>query len=87
MILSGTDSIRDVIAFPKNAAARDPMSDAPNLVDPDQLDELELAVQVDPKDRAFMESYKQGSIPVELSDGSVEQVSLDEIRAWKESQK
>ena len=87
MILSGTDSIRDVIAFPKNAAARDPMSDAPNTVDADQLDELELAVEVEPKDRALFESFKQGVVPIELSDGTIEQVSLDEIRAWKESQK
>ncbi len=87
MILAGTDSIRDVIAFPKNASARDPMSDAPNIVDPVQLDELDLAVNVEPKERKFFESYKEGNIPVTLSDGEEIEVSLDEIRAWKESQK
>lgn len=44
MILAETDSIRDVIAFPKNAAAKCPMSKAPTPVDPKQLDELHIAV-------------------------------------------
>ncbi|WP_288340216.1 aspartate--tRNA ligase [uncultured Allobaculum sp.] len=85
MLLCGTDSIRDVIAFPKNASARDPMSDAPNTVDPLQLDELELAVNVEPKEREVLESLREGTLPLTLSDGSVVNVSLDEIRAWKEN--
>lgn len=85
MLLCGTDSIRDVIAFPKNASARDPMSDAPNTVDPLQLDELELAVNVEPKEREVLESLRKGTLPLTLSDGSVVNVSLDEIRAWKEN--
>jgi aspartyl-tRNA synthetase len=40
MILGGTDNIRDVIAFPKNLSAVDPMSGAPEAVDPIQLDDL-----------------------------------------------
>lgn len=44
MILAETDSIRDVIAFPKNAAANCPMSKAPTPVDPKQLEELHIAV-------------------------------------------
>lgn len=44
MILGGTDSIRDVIAFPKNLAAVCPMSGAPNIVDEDQLKDLGIAV-------------------------------------------
>jgi aspartyl-tRNA synthetase len=40
MLLSNTDSIRDVIAFPKNQAALCPMSDAPSTVDSDQLEEV-----------------------------------------------
>lgn len=44
MILSKSDSIRDVIAFPKNAAARCPMTGAPGKVDDKQLEELHLQV-------------------------------------------
>lgn len=44
MILSESDSIRDVIAFPKNASANDPMSKAPTPVDQKQLDELHLQI-------------------------------------------
>lgn len=49
MILTGSDSIRDVIAFPKNAAANDPMSKAPTPVDKAQLEELKLAVVTEKK--------------------------------------
>ena len=45
MILSESDSIRDVIAFPKNANAKCPMSDAPTLVDESQLQELHLEIK------------------------------------------
>src|SRR5260370_15439434 len=44
MVLSGTDSMRDVIAFPKTASASDLMIDAPGEVDPKQLEELHLRV-------------------------------------------
>ena len=45
MILSESDSIRDVIAFPKNANAKCPMSDAPTTVDEAQLEELHIAIK------------------------------------------
>ena len=45
MILSESDSIRDVIAFPKNANAKCPMSDAPTPVDEEQLKELHLNIE------------------------------------------
>lgn len=44
MILSGTDNIRDVIAFPKNLSAVCPMSNAPMPVDDAQLEELGIKV-------------------------------------------
>ena len=44
MLLTNTDNIRDVIAFPKNASAVCPMSEAPNLVGERQLKELHISV-------------------------------------------
>ena len=44
MILTGSESLRDVIAFPKNANAKCPMSDAPTEVDQKQLDELHIRI-------------------------------------------
>jgi len=46
-ILAGLDSIRDVIAFPKNNAGRDMMIDAPSEIDDSQLDELCIRVDID----------------------------------------
>ncbi len=45
-ILAGLDSIRDVIAFPKNNSGRDVMIDAPSSIDQTQLDELNLDVRL-----------------------------------------
>ncbi len=45
MILTGTDNIRDVIAFPKNLQASDPMSHAPAGVSKDQLDILGIELK------------------------------------------
>ena len=42
MLLAHTPSIRDVIAFPKNANATDPMSEAPSFIDDYQLKELKI---------------------------------------------
>ncbi|MCQ2752890.1 MAG: aspartate--tRNA ligase [Bacilli bacterium] len=45
MVLSGTNNIRDVIAFPKNLAAACPMSNSPRAVDKAQLDELGIEIK------------------------------------------
>lgn len=44
MLLAGEDNIREVIAFPKNGKAADPMSAAPSSVSPLQLFELNIEV-------------------------------------------
>jgi aspartyl-tRNA synthetase len=44
MILAKEPNIREVIAFPKNQAARDVMADAPSPVDPKQLKELHIRI-------------------------------------------
>jgi aspartyl-tRNA synthetase len=49
-ILAGQESIREVIAFPKTAAAACPLTGAPSLVDERQLRELGLAVKKDSKE-------------------------------------
>ena len=46
MILTGEANIREVIAFPKNQMARDVMGDAPSAVEPQQLKELHLKVDL-----------------------------------------
>jgi aspartyl-tRNA synthetase len=46
MILAGEPNIREVIAFPKNQAARDVMGDAPSIVEPKQLKELHIKLDI-----------------------------------------
>ncbi|KJQ64245.1 Aspartate--tRNA ligase [Streptococcus gordonii] len=50
MLLAGEENIREVIAFPKNNKATDPMTQAPSPVAAKQLDELSLQVEVNEKD-------------------------------------
>ena len=50
MLLACEENIREVIAFPKNNKASDPMTQAPSLVAPAQLEELSLQVESHEKD-------------------------------------
>jgi len=47
MLLSGAESLRDVIAFPKTQRGQDLLMDAPSAVEPDQLDELHVRVVIE----------------------------------------
>jgi aspartyl-tRNA synthetase len=48
MHMTGTDSIRDVIAFPKTQTAADPLTDAPTQISEKQLREVHIRVRTPP---------------------------------------
>ena len=48
-LFAGLDSIRDCIAFPKNNSGRDTMIDAPSVLEPAQLDELNILIDIKEK--------------------------------------
>lgn len=50
MLLAGEENIREVIAFPKNNKASDPMTQAPSPVSTSQLEELSLQVEAHEED-------------------------------------
>ena len=52
MLLAGEENIREVIAFPKNNKASDPMTQAPSTVALKQLEELNLQVEQDETNEA-----------------------------------
>jgi len=60
MLLAGADSLRDVIAFPKNQSGQEPMVQSPDWVDPEQLEtlavQLNLPPEVEPPARAAQRS-------------------------------
>ncbi|MEO2783496.1 amino acid--tRNA ligase-related protein, partial [Ligilactobacillus ruminis] len=45
MLLAGKDNIREVIAFPKNSKASEPLTNAPSTVAEKQLEELYLRTE------------------------------------------
>ena len=45
-MLAELDSIRDTIAFPKNNSGRDVMNESPSPLDPAQLEELNLRIDL-----------------------------------------
>jgi aspartyl-tRNA synthetase len=45
-VMSGVNSIRDFIAFPKNNQGRDVMIDAPSFIEETQLTELSIALNI-----------------------------------------
>jgi aspartyl-tRNA synthetase len=49
MLLTNTDNIRDVIAFPKTQKAADLMGESPSMVAKDQLDELNISISDEEK--------------------------------------
>lgn len=49
-LFAGLDSIRDVIAFPKNNSGRDVMIDSPSVIADDQLKELNLEIHLQNND-------------------------------------
>ena len=61
-LLSGTDSIRDVIAFPKTGGGFDPLTSAPAGITPEQRKEAGIDVQPDtPVDKANAETWDETS--------------------------
>ena len=66
MLLTGTDNIRDVIAFPKTTTASCLLTDAPSLPNPESL--LELAIRTEIPVKA--EKNEQGDKPVVEENGN-----------------
>ncbi len=60
MLLVGAESLRDVIAFPKVKDASDPMTNAPDFVDPKQLEVLHLGMYQNEEGHSSKSTKKKG---------------------------
>lgn len=80
MLLLGADSLRDVIAFPKIKDASCPLTDAPNVVDIEQLEVLNLAEAFKtPEERAGGKSAKKKSPQIDIKNvANLARLSLTE---------
>jgi aspartyl-tRNA synthetase len=65
MLLSGNDSIREVIAFPKTRGGYDPLTQAPTPITPQQR--LEAGIDAKPKPTAGTPGTDGVAVPVEHS--------------------
>ena len=50
MLMAGVSTIREVIPFPKNTVGASPMDSCPSTVDPKQLEELHIQLNLDDRD-------------------------------------
>lgn len=66
MLLVGADSLRDVIAFPKNKDASCPLTDAPDMVDPAQLEILGLDKAFAPAEASADKSKKKKAADIDV---------------------
>ncbi|HEX5037616.1 MAG TPA: aspartate--tRNA ligase [bacterium] len=66
MLLTGNDSIRDVIAFPKTQKGTDLLCDAPSTVRPEQMKELGLKVSAPPSSQAAQSAHADPANPVKV---------------------
>ncbi len=59
MVLTGTESMRDVVAFPKKQTSQDPLMDAPSSASDEQLAELGIKVDYDVMNPEWVEELKK----------------------------
>ncbi len=60
MLITGANSLREVIAFPKTQSGKEPMVDSPDAVDPEQLEDLHIQLAL-PEDTATPSIAEQAS--------------------------
>lgn len=65
MVLMGKDNIRDVIAFPKTQSGFDPLFEAPNFVEAEQLKDLHIQVTAGEEERQMDPALLEGNAPAE----------------------